>query len=135
VGSSSGQRIFTGNFPSQYTDTVLTFKEASPLVGFFGSATGDKIYSVGQVVVETACSITADPNVTPIENINSFGNDDKNAWSQTTGLDATSTIYVASATTIVIMLVIGAAIGSAVYLKKKNKETTRIMHRASIQQR
>jgi hypothetical protein len=110
----------------------MKFTEAAPLIGFFGTSTPEAIYSIGQVVVDSGCTVTADPNVTPIENINHDDSSGLNGWNKATGLDTTSTIYVAAATTLVMFLVIGLAVGGAYYYKKKNKESTQIMHRASI---
>lgn len=121
IGSNTGARVFTGNFPSEYTDSVMTFTESQPLVGFFGTAGAKTIYSVGQVVVDTSCTVQADPNVTPIENINP-PSDSLAQWNQATGLDTTSTIYVAAATTFVVVSIIGTAIGGAIYYKKKSRE-------------
>jgi hypothetical protein len=70
IGASTGQRIFLGNFPAEYTETELIFTETAPLVGFFGTASIEKIYSLGQVVVDTNCTVAVDPFVTPVENIN-----------------------------------------------------------------
>ena len=127
VSSSAGKTIFKGNFPSFYTDKLMTFTSKEPLVGFFGSDDSTRIFSVGEVVVQPDCVVAADPFVTPISST-TVSND----WKQDVGLGQSEIIYLAAATTMVVLIVISVLIAVSVGLKRKQRKQIGIIHRNSI---
>lgn len=114
ISSNTDKTIFMGVHPTAYTDKLLTFTSGEQLVGFFGSSDADKIYSVGQVVVDPSCVVAADPFVTPIEDIN------HNSPFIVQGVDQTGVWIAISGIIAVLMIAAGTLLGCYFWRKSKS---------------